>query len=240
MATQTLASSLKVRGADLPYEDGVPLESSWYLDAMYLLISILRYFWRSRNDVYIGGNMFIYFDPNQVKSRNFRGPDFFVVKGVKDNSPRKSWVVWEEEDLTPNFVIELASPTTADFDLTDKKEVYEQILETPEYVVYDPETEKLRGWRLTRGQYVPMKPNEQGWLWSIELGLWLGVVEHKFVEQARPVKALRFFDEQGQLLLTQAEAAEQRAEAEAEARRAAEQEIARLKALLAQKNGGDS
>ena len=54
-----------VKGSDLPYEDGIPLESSWHLDAMHLLIRILRHYWRNRNDVYVGGNMFVYFDPDQ-------------------------------------------------------------------------------------------------------------------------------------------------------------------------------
>jgi len=68
---------------------------------MYLLIRVLEYHWRDRTDVYLGGNMFIYFDPNQQKNRNFRGPDFFVVKGVTDQRPRHSWVIWEEEYRTP-------------------------------------------------------------------------------------------------------------------------------------------
>lgn len=234
MAMLSATSRPAVRGADLPYEDGIPLESSWHLDAMHLLIRILRYYWRDRGDVYIGGNMFVYFDPNQVKTRNFRGPDFFVIKGVKDNSPRKSWVVWEEEGLTPDFVIELASPTTADFDVAGKKDIYEQMLETPEYIVYNPDTEVLRGWRLVRGQYVELKPNEQGWLWCNELGLWLGVIEHLFEDQTQPAKVLRFFDADGRLLPTRAEAESQRAEAAERRAEAAEQEIARLKALLAE------
>ena len=215
----------QVRGSDLPYEDGLPMESSWHLDAMYLLIRILEYLWRDRRDVYWGGNMFVYFDPNQVKTRNFRGPDFFVVKGVQDNSPRKSWVIWEEEGLAPDFVVELASPTTANFDVTGKLEIYEQILQTPEYIIYNPDTEVLQGWRLIAGRYEPIEPNEAGWLWCSELGLWLGVVDHQFLKYPAPVKVLRFFSENGQLIPTVEEA-------EAEARRTAEAEVARLKALL--------
>lgn len=234
---------VKVRGADLPYEDGIPLESSWHLDAIYLLIRILSYFWREREDIYLGGNMFIYFDPDQVKTRNFRGPDFFVVKGVQDTSPRHSWVVWEEGGLTPDFVIELASASTAKFDLTEKKDIYEQMLRTGEYVVYNPETEKLQGWRLQGGRYEPIAPNEQGRLWCAELGLWLGVVPYHFLKHPEPLKILRFFDPQGRLVLTRdeaeaqrADAADHRAETEAQRADAAEAEVARLKALLEKKD----
>ena len=226
-------------GADLPYEDGIPLESEWHLAAMTLLIEILRYHWRERRDRYVNGNMFVYFDPDQVKTRNFRGPDFFVVKGVKDNHFRNSWVVWEEDGLSPDFVLELASASTAHFDLNGKKRIYEQDLKTPEYSVYNPDTGILQGWRLQAGSYLPIVPNSRGWLWSEELELWLGVTEYTFSNQAQPSRVLRFFDEYGEPLPTRAEAeaqraqaAAQRAEAEAEARRAAEAEITRLKALL--------
>ncbi len=238
-----------VRGTDLPYEDGIPLESDWHLAAMTLLIEILRYYFRDRQDCYVAGNMFVYFDPDQVKTRNFRGPDFFVVKNVKDKRFRRSWVVWEEDDLTPDFVIELASESTAKFDLTKKKAIYERILKTPEYVVYDPATEELRGWRLRSGHYTPVGLNPQGRLWSEELELWLGVSDYAFPGQTESVKVLRFFDATGAVLPTPREAATQRAEFEAQraeletqrataetaARRDAEAEIARLKALLAEK-----
>ncbi|MCP4698501.1 MAG: Uma2 family endonuclease, partial [Gammaproteobacteria bacterium] len=143
-----------ISGADLPYEDGIPLESDWHLDAMNLLIDILGHFWRDRSDVYIGGNMFVYFDPKQHKKYNFCGPDFFVVKGAAGKHRRDSWVVWEENRRAPNFVVELASPSTAEFDLDGKKDIYEQKLKTPEYVIYDPATKTLSGWRLLGGRYV--------------------------------------------------------------------------------------
>ena len=152
MATMTLAKPRpQVRGADLPYDDGIPLESEWHVATMGLLIDILRYHWRERRAIYVAGNMFVYFAPDQVKTRDFRGPDLFVVKGVRDNHMRHSWVVWEEDGLTPDYVIELASASTVKFDLGGKKRIYERILKTPEYVVYDPGPERLWGWRLVRG-----------------------------------------------------------------------------------------
>ncbi len=65
--------------------------------------------------------MFVYFDPQQSKKRNFRGPDFFVVKGVKDKKPRNSWVIWEEDFLSPDFVIELTSESTVNGDMLPTK-----------------------------------------------------------------------------------------------------------------------
>ncbi len=201
-----------MRGTELPYKDGVPLESDWHLNAMMLLIHILAYCWRHRTDFYIGGNMFVYFDPYQRRRRNFRGPDFFVVKGVKKQHSRDSWVVWEEDMLTPDVVIELASPSTATFDVTDKKDIYEQILQTSNYFTYNPKTGELKGWELINIVYVALVPNAQGWLWSDELGLWIGVVDYYVEAFKQTVKVLRFFDSDGNMLPTREEAEAQRAE----------------------------
>ena len=252
MATLTLHKKSLPPGDTLPYDDGEPLESDWHVIVMNLLIGILRYYWWDRPDIYVAGNMFVYFDPDQVKTRNFRGPDILVVKGVRHKNPRKSWVVWEEDGLTPDYVIELASESTAPFDVTAKRAIYERDLQTPEYVVYDPLTQRLRGWRLdARGRYQELTPDERGWLWSEQLGLWLGQAEYQIGGHTAPLLVVRFFDADGRMLPTEAEAAvaqaqrearradaeARRAEAEAAARRAAEEEIARLKALLQQRQG---
>ncbi len=270
MTTLTLQKKSLPAGDTLPYDDGEPLESDWHVIVMNLLIGILRYYWWDRPDVYVAGNMFVYFDPDQVKTRNFRGPDVFVVKGVRHKNPRKSWVVWEEDGLTPDYVIELASESTAKFDVTAKRAIYERELQTPEYVVFDPLTQRLRGWLLdTRGRYQELAPDGRGWLWSEQLGLWLGKAEYLIGGHTEPLLVVRFFDPDGRMLPTEAEAAvaqsqrearraeteaqradaeacraeaeaqraeteARRADAEAAARRAAEAEIARLKALLQQ------
>jgi Uma2 family endonuclease len=212
--------------ADLIYEDSIPLESDWHRAAMNLLIEILAYYWRHRSDVYISGNMFVYFDPNQIKTRNFRGPDFFVVKGVADSDRwRDAWIVWEENGLAPHFVIELTSTSTEAQDKGPKKEVYEQILRVPEYLCYNPQTDELVGWRLTAGHYQEIEANEQGWLWSEELELWVGTWQGPYLSRSH--RWLRFFDPDGNLVLAEWEA-------ETQAHQAAEAEIARLKAKLKQ------
>ncbi len=48
----------KVRGVDIPYEDGIPLESNWHLDAMHLLIRILRYY-LERTARYLRGREYV-------------------------------------------------------------------------------------------------------------------------------------------------------------------------------------
>jgi len=212
-----------------------PLESDWHVAAMNLLINTLRYLWRNRKDVYVSGNTAVYFDPQHSKRRNFRGPDLYVVKDTQKR-PRQSWTTWEEGDLAPDFILELASVSTAQFDRVEKKNIYEQRLQTPEYIIYDPITNQFQGWRLRSGRYESMVANEQGQLWCEELGLWLGIASYDFDDGAGLVSTPRFFESTGQLVPTKEEMQARRAAVEAEARWVAEAEIIRLKALLAKQS----
>jgi Uma2 family endonuclease len=72
---------------------------------------------------FIGANLTIYFSRQQLKNRDFRGPDFFLVKNTT-REPRNSWVVWEEDGRYPDLIIELLSDSTANVDRTTKLDLY--------------------------------------------------------------------------------------------------------------------
>ncbi len=232
---------------ELPSEDGEPLESKWHHLQINLLEDMLHQHWPDPTDYFVGGNMFVYYSLAQARNRDYKGPDFFVVKGVDGSQIRPSWIVWQEGGRYPDVIIELLSPTTAAEDLGPKKDLYEQVFKTSEYFCVDPSDYSLQGWQLVRGQYVPRPKDQRGWLWSDSLQLWLGFWEGVF--QGTPDTWLRFMNPAGTLVPTGAERAEaerhsaeaerQRAEAErqnAEAERhraeTAEAEVARLKAEL--------
>lgn len=184
--------------------DEPPLETYLHLQQMVLLLNCLNWWWRDRNDFFVAGNLTIYYSPRQRKSEDFRGPDFFVVLGTEPK-PRKSWVVWQEGGKYPNIIIEILSESTATTDRELKKEIYEDIFRTPDYFWFDPDTQEFAGFHLLDGRYEALLPNSQGWLWSQQLQLHLGV----------RAGLLRFFSSEGQLVPTGEEAAmfaEQRAE----------------------------
>ncbi len=180
------------------YSDEPPLETDLHRLQMTLLIQCLEWLWENRNDFYASGNLTIYYSPRQRKSENFRGPDFFVVLGT-ERKPRKSWVVWEENGKYPNLIIEILSDSTGDTDKGLKKQIYQDIFRTPDYFWFDPETLEFAGFHLLDGEYQPLELNSQGWLWSQQLGLYLGVYQEK----------LRFFTPEGELILTPQEVAQQ-------------------------------
>ncbi len=230
---RTVPPPITVPVFDLLAEDGEPMDTPWHRSAMNLLIDVVRWHRRGRTDYYVGGNMFIYYGRRQMQTWEYRGPDFFVVDDVDGSRERRTWIVVDEEGRYPNVIVELTSPSTAREDHTTKKDIYERTFRTPDYFCYDPATRRLEGWRLNGSRYQALTPDERGWLWSAELQLWLGTWEGKYLGQ--PGVWLRFYDPDGQLVPTEAEAAQERAEAERRRADAAEAELARLKAMLADK-----
>ncbi|BAZ32697.1 hypothetical protein NIES4074_52040 [Cylindrospermum sp. NIES-4074] len=192
------------------YSDEPPVETELHLRQIILLFKCLEWLWKDRNDFYAAGNLTIYYSPNQKKSEDFRGPDFFVVLGT-DRKTRKSWVVWEEDGKYPNVIVEILSPTTANTDKEFKKELYQNTFRTPDYFWFDPYTLEFAGFHLLDGEYQPLEPNEQGHLWSHQLGLYLGIYQG----------LLRFFTPVGELVPTPEETAQQETQrAEIQARKA--------------------
>lgn len=105
-------------------------------------------------------------------------------------------MVWEEEKF-PNIIIELLSPSTAEIDKGFKKKLYQDTFRTFDYFWFDPDSLEFAGFHLVDGKYQPLEPNNQGWLWSQQLELFLGIHQNQ----------LRFFTPEGQLVPTPEEVA---------------------------------
>ncbi|MFM2064331.1 MAG: hypothetical protein RLZZ507_4002 [Cyanobacteriota bacterium] len=183
------------------YSDEPPVETELHLRQIILLLKCLEWLWKDRTDFYAAGNLSIYYSPNQKKSEDYRGPDFFVVLGT-DRKTRKSWVVWEEDGQYPHVIVEILSPTTAKSDRGLKKELYQNKFRTPDYFWFDPYTLEFAGFHLIDGEYQPLQVHEKGHLWSKQLGLYLGIYDG----------LLRYFTAQGELVPTPEESAEHEAQ----------------------------
>jgi Uma2 family endonuclease len=204
---------------DLPYEDGEPMETPRHRDQMNLLIDSLRIHWADRHQYFVGGNMFLYYDPNDLY--RFRGPDFFLVLDVADRE-RKSWVVWREGMRFPDVIIELLSDKTRHIDKGEKKQVYEQVFRTPEYYLYDPYSQEFAGYQLVKCRYTLMETDAEGRYFSSVTGLYLGVQEGW----------LRWITPEGSVLPTGNELAEQERQRAEQERQRAEQERQRAEQAI--------
>lgn len=190
---------------ELPYEDGEPMETDQHVLQLDLLRETLRLYWKDRRDFFAGGNMFVYYSLEQVKNKDFRGPDFFVALGVEHRS-RKSWVVWQE-GKGPDLVIEFLSETTEKQDKGEKKLIYQNDLKVTEYFWYDLFKDDFEGFVLRGGVYEPVEPDERGRLVSRKLGLALRPWRGEF--RSVDGQWLRWETLDGKLLPTGAEMAEQ-------------------------------
>ncbi|MCC5601649.1 Uma2 family endonuclease [Nostoc favosum] len=204
------------------YSDEPPLETELHLRQIILLLTCLEWLWKDRNDFYAAGNLTIYYSPRQRKSEYFRGPDFFVVLGT-ERKTRKSWVVWEEDGKYPNVILEILSDSTANIDKGLKKEIYQDTFRTLDYFWFDPYTQEFAGFHLVDGEYQPLQASEQGYLWSQQLGLYLGAYQG----------LLRFFTRDGQLVPTPEETAEQAEQKAGQAEQKAEQAEQKAERLAA-------
>ena len=156
-----------------PTSDGMPMaETDVHRDLMVDFIWMLKHHYRNDKDVYVSGNLFIYYEKGNPKKSI--SPDVFVVFGVAKKR-RDTYLTWEE-GRTPDFVLEVASPSSLQNDTETKKELYASVLAVKEYYIYDPLGQivpSFIGFELINGVYQEIEfVNER--LPSAVLGLELG------------------------------------------------------------------
>ncbi len=210
---------------EYPTSDGKPMaETSLHRRVMNDAIEALEWRYRDVPDVWVGGNLFVYYEKGNPRAA--LAPDVLVVHGIA-KWDRPNYLLWEE-GRPPSLVIEVTSRSTRREDLRDKRARYED-LEVEEYILFDPYEEylhpPLQGLHLENGKYHPIALEADGGLRSRTTGLLL----------RREGNRLRLIDAaSGELLPWPEEIAanaerEAKARAEAEARAAAE-ESARIEA----------
>lgn len=223
------AMPLQYEEIEYPYSDGKPMaESDLHRDEMVYLIQALDGRYRETPDVYVAGNLFLYYVPGDRKA--VVAPDVFLVKGVSKGK-RKSFLLWKE-GRGPCFVIEVTSDSTSDEDLNKKKDVYQR-LGVEEYFLHDPLSEYLKpalqGFRLQSGRYRRIAPEPDGTLVSLTTGLLLRREgEHLRLIDLVTGQPLRSFQEHREANIRLSDELRQKDEA----LRAAEEELARLRREL--------
>jgi Uma2 family endonuclease len=163
------------REVEYPDSDGRPMaETEIHLNEMLDLLAVLKRRYRGVPDVYVGGDLFLYY--RQGDPRSVVAPDVFFVRGVP-SGVRKTFKLWEE-GVSPCFIIEVTSESTRDEDVRKKKVLYEQ-LGVEEYFLHDPEGDylspQLQGFRLFNDRYIPIRPKPDGSLESRTTGLTLRI-----------------------------------------------------------------
>ncbi len=154
-----------------PSSDGRPMaESDLHRREMVYLIETLEDRYRGADDVYVAGDLLLYYVRGDRKA--CLAPDVFVVKGVPKRD-RLSYLLWKEGQA-PCFVIEVTSKSTRDEDIEKKRDRYER-MGVEEYFLHDPLSEylspPLQGYRLQDRRYRRISPEPDGSLISWTTGL---------------------------------------------------------------------
>ncbi len=214
---------------ELPDSDDTPVDNELQNLVPTLLRAILAFIWQVRTDWFFGINMGFYYYPRQPAIV----PDGFLSLGVerfKDGKLRKSYVLWQENNTVPIWVLEVVSHTYG-AEYENKMTDYAQ-MGVLYYAIYNPDYwrrdkhDPFELYRLVDGVYV-RQPGEP--VWMPEIGLGIGRTQGTYEGCTR--EWLYWYDQEGRKYPSQEEVrqqAEQRAEQE---RQRAEQLAAQLRAL---------
>lgn len=169
----------------------------------------------------IGQDSGIYWRITEPPERGAEAPDWFYVPKVLPlvkGETRRSYVLWQEY-VAPLIVIEFVSgngseerDTTSPFEAEDAKAgkfwVYEQAIRIPFYAIYEVKKSAVEVYELINNRYKKCQPNDRGHYpippMGVELGIWQGTYLGD-----QPLPWLRWWDREGNLLLTGDERAEQ-------------------------------
>ena len=162
-----------------------------------------------------------YFQEEMIVATNFglcatvngktviKAPDWVLVPKVANYKAethirRRSYTPHLEGDV-PSLVMEFLSESEGgEYSIKPhypygKWRFYEQILQIPYYVIFDPETSLLEVYQLSDKGYQAGEPNAEGRFWIATLNLFIGVWHGTW--QGVSGHWLRFWDRDGDMLL---------------------------------------
>ena len=137
----SLAALHALTDQDLPSTDGLPMPESMVQDVVlgYTTFAFRRFFRGRRPGVCVASDMLVYDDGRPATDGPVRpvwvSPDILVAFGVGERM-RDSYVIWRE-GKAPDFVMEVASKSTWRRDRDEKPALY-AALGVAEYFLYDP------------------------------------------------------------------------------------------------------
>lgn len=215
-------------------------------DAVLEIASLLRHHFSATPDVTVFRDMLHLLGPGLPTP----GPDVSVVRGLPELKRERFSLDVEKDGVRPCLIVEVVSPDDPLIrraDLEDKVEVYKRA-GVQEHVIVDWTLRNFRfrliGYRLdSSGRYQPIQPDAEGRVLSETTGIWFQVSpdgERVYLFEYPTGRRLLNLEEQEERANREAnarKAAERKALRETEARKAAEAEVERLRSELERLRG---
>jgi Uma2 family endonuclease len=129
-----------------PDSDGQPMANNTEQFRWILVIQQnLDWLFADNLDVFVAGDLFWY----PIEGKNYIGfaPDVMVVFG-RPKGKRGSYLQWQENNIAPQVVFEILSPSNSQTEMERKLIFYERY-GVEEYYIYNPQNNQLRGWLRT-------------------------------------------------------------------------------------------
>ena len=144
MVTQPLP--LNTSEVIYPDSDGQPMANNTEQFRWILVIQQnLDWLFADNPDVFVAGDLFWY--PIEGKNYIVNAPDVMVVFG-RPKGKRGSYLQWQENNIAPQVVFEILSPSNSQTEMERKLIFYERY-GVEEYYIYNPQNNQLRGWLRT-------------------------------------------------------------------------------------------
>jgi len=217
MLTQ-LPSSTK-KQVIYPETDGQPMaENTKQFELIVLIKKNLDLLFANDPNVFVAGDLFWY--PVEGDNATQRAPDVMVVFG-RPKGDRGSYLQWEEDNVIPQVVFEILSPSNTAKGMIAKYKFYDRH-GVEEYYIYDPDKGELSGWLRSEDELAEIF-QMLSWV-SPRLGIRFELSDGE----------LEIYRPDGEKFLTYLELAQKREQAQIEVqqqRQRAEQAEAQLEAL---------
>lgn len=226
----TQLSSYNQRDIIYPESDGQPMaDNTKQFELIVLIKKNLDLLFDNHPNVFVAGDLLWY--PVEGNNITRRAPDVMVVFG-RPKGDRGSYLQWREDNIPPQVVFEILSPSNSAKEMINKYKFYERY-GVEEYYLYDPDTGELTGW-LRSGDELAEIEQMIGWV-SPRLSIRFEMSDGE----------LQIYRPDGQQFLSYLELAQKQEQAEARAEKAearaeqasaraekAEAELQALRALL--------
>jgi Uma2 family endonuclease len=162
---------------ELPCSDDLPVDNEDQNFLPNVLLFLLNSIWADRFDWYFGVDMAIY-HPTGKNLRVPVVPDGFLSLGVerqKGGKSRRSYAVWEENEIVPILTLEMVSHTPGN-EYDEKMKTYAG-LGVLYYIVYNPEFwqrdrhQPFEVYKLDADRHYHLQLSEPYWMPEIGLGI---------------------------------------------------------------------
>jgi Uma2 family endonuclease len=161
----------------------------------------------------IGQDSGIYWRMIDPPERGAESPDWFYVPNVPpslDGQFRRSYVLWQEF-IAPLIILEFVSGNGSEerdkTPWTGKFWIYEQVIRPAFYGIYEVSTASVEVYRHVENHFELVTANERGNYPITQIGIELGIWQGQY--QNLDLPWLRWWTDQGELLLSGSERADQ-------------------------------